>query len=420
MRGGEPWPPAGERAPLNASRPSGGGAAEGEILLRRGLARVRGGEPWPPADTVVPAETVTASTFLSLPHADQRVDVSTAAASATQSAPPATTTASVSAAAERATENAAIFSSRDDRYDGPFTRRQQFVGVGVLIALAAVVVVGIAVAGARWLLGTNGMQDFVAHYPGSTELPDGAPVGFPAWLGWQHFFNAFLMIMIIRSGWQIRREVKPPAFVSGRRGKISLTVWLHQSLDVLWLVNGIVFCILLFATGQWLRVVPLSWEVFPNALSALVQYASLDWPTENGWVNYNSLQILAYFTTIFIAAPLAFISGFRMSAFWPKSSTFLNRVWKLEWARAIHFPVMLYFVVFIVVHVALVFSTGALRNLNHMYAAQGSPDPAVYANNWTGFVMFAISLAVILAALLLMRPAVIAAVARPFGTVSSR
>ena len=36
-----------------------------------------------------------------------------------------------------------------------------------------------------------------------------------------------------------------------------------------------------------------------------------------------------------------------------------------------HFPVMLYFVAFTVVHVALVFATGALRNLNHMYAQPG-------------------------------------------------
>lgn len=50
-----------------------------------------------------------------------------------------------------------------------------------------------------------------------------------------------------------------------------------------------------------------------------------------------------------------------------------------------HFPVMVYFVLFIVVHVALVFATGALRNLNHMYASLGSTDGMRYADNWTGF-----------------------------------
>ena len=138
---------------------------------------------------------------------------------------------------------------------------------------------------------------------------------------------------------------------------------------------------LLFATGHWVRIVPTSWEVFPNALSAAIQYVSLDWPTENGWVNYNSLQQLAYFATVFIAAPLAVITGVRMSGFWPKNAKALNRAYPVEWARAVHFPVMLYFVAFIIVHVALVFATGALRNLNHMY---GGSDVV----NWIGFWIF--------------------------------
>jgi hypothetical protein len=35
-------------------------------------------------------------------------------------------------------------------------------------------------------------------------------------------------------------------------------------------------------------------------------------------------------------------------------------------AWAVHLPVMLYFVGFILVHVTLAMATGALRNLNHM------------------------------------------------------
>jgi hypothetical protein len=208
----------------------------------------------------------------------------------------------------------------------------------------------------------------------------------------------FLMVLIIRTGLTIRAR-------SGRRlldaaarqeGQDSLTIWFHQSLDILWLVNGAVFVVLLFATGQWMRIVPTSWEVFPNALSAALQYVSLDWPTENGWVNYNALQQLAYFSTVFLAAPLAIVTGFRMSGLWPKQNAKLSAA-PIEWARKVHFPVMLFFVVFIVIHVALVLATGALRNLNHMYAAQGSVDGDAYADNWTGFWMFVASLAVIAA-----------------------
>ena len=65
-------------------------------------------------------------------------------------------------------------------------------------------------------------------------------------------------------------------------------------MNTLWLLNGLIFYLLLFLTPQWKRLVPTSWTVFPNAASVAMQYLSLDWPTENGWVAYNGLQLLAY------------------------------------------------------------------------------------------------------------------------------
>ncbi|WP_228479360.1 cytochrome b/b6 domain-containing protein [Microbacterium atlanticum] len=305
---------------------------------------------------------------------------------------------------------------------GPFTKLQ-WAGAVVIGGAGLLFAAGLAVAFVRFLLSTPWGVDFLAAYPGEYHLPEGAPVGFPAWLAWQHFFNVFLIVFIIRTGLRVRTEKRPSVFWSPRgngRRKISLNLWFHQSLDILWLVNGVIFVVLLLVTGQWMRVVPTSWEVFPNALSAALQYVSLDWPTENGWVNYNSLQQLAYFATVFIAAPLAALTGVRMSGVWPKNATGLNRAYPVEWARAVHFPVMLYFVAFIAVHVFLVFATGALRNLNHMYAAQGSVDPNAYADNWTGFWFFAASLAVIAVAWVAARPLVLAPIARLFGTVSGR
>lgn len=53
--------------------------------------------------------------------------------------------------------------------------------------------------------------------------------------------------------------------------------------------------------------------MFPNAGSVLIQYLSLDWPQDNGWVAYNGLQLLAYFITVFVAAPLALLTGLGMA-----------------------------------------------------------------------------------------------------------
>ncbi|MGM7671692.1 cytochrome b/b6 domain-containing protein [Microbacterium sp. A93] len=408
---------------VTAPAPAGGGST-----VRRGLPRTTGGEPWPPAGTsaqiaavataapeatVSPATVPSATTAVAVP-----VESSTAVAPVDVSAPlpfRRTVFAGEYAFARPAPVPEPVRM-------GPFTKGQ-WAGAVIVGGIGLLGAAAMAVLFVRWLLSLSGMQDFLQTYPGEYHLPEGAPVGFPSWLGWQHFFNVFLIVLIIRSGLSVRHDERPTAFWTARgngKTKISLTLWFHQALDILWLVNGIVFVILLFVTGQWMRVIPTSWEVFPNALSAVLQYVSLDWPTENGWVNYNSLQQLAYGTTIFVAAPLAAITGVRMSGLWPKNAAKLNKAYPVELARALHFPVMLYFVVFIFVHVALVLATGALRNLNHMYAAQGSIDGIAYADNWTGFWMLVASLVVIAIAWVAARPLVLAPIAKLFGTVSAR
>lgn len=178
----------------------------------------------------------------------------------------------------------------------------------------------VAVAIAQGLRQTETATSFINRFPGTALPPpsEGA-TGLPAWLGAQHFVNLFLMIFIIRSGLQILndhprlcwtrhstpgrdwyRVQKPvpedplwtakkdsislPAHVGlpGLRHSIGLARWWHLGVNTLWLLNGLIFYVLLFAAGQWQRIVPTSWDVFPHALSTLIQYRSLDWPTENG------------------------------------------------------------------------------------------------------------------------------------------
>lgn len=384
-------------------------STEATVPLRRGLPRVRGGEPWPPAGVAVRASESLAPSVV----------LSDSAAARTGPQPPLTFTPTVWPGRYAFIHPAP---PPEPKRIGPLTRAQ-WAGALIVGGLALIAAAGLVVFAVRWLVSFGPLADFIVTFPGETPLPEGAPIGFPAWLGWQHFFNLFLIVLIIRSGLQVRTEKRPSTFWSPRRDpkrRISLSLWFHQALDVLWVANGVIFVVLLFVTGQWMRVVPTMWEVVPNALSALLQYVSLEWPTDNGWVNYNSLQVLAYFVTIFIAAPLAIVTGVRMSGFWPQRQTALNRILPIEVARAVHFPVMLYFAAFIVVHVALVFATGALRNLNHMFAAQGSPDPAVFAANWTGFWIFVAAMAVLAIGWIAARPIVLAGIARAFGTVSSR
>ncbi|MCP1121809.1 hypothetical protein, partial [Robbsia andropogonis] len=63
-----------------------------------------------------------------------------------------------------------------------------------------------------------------------------------------------------------------------------------------------------------------------------------------------------------------------------------------------------------VVHVGLVFATGAMRNLNHMYA--GRDD-----ESWIGLAVFAVSLVVMIVGWVVARPAVLTRLAALGGTV---
>ena len=287
----------------------------------------------------------------------------------------------------------------------------------------------VAVAVGKGLRDIPSVQHFIARYPG-TVLSASAErnPGFPVWVGVQHFFNAFLLIFIIRSGVQIlsdhprlywtrhstpgrdwfriqkpvptnplwtakKDSISLPSQVGlpGIRHSIGLARWWHLGTDTLFLLNGLVFYILLFTTSQWRHLVPTSWAVFPNALSVVIQYLSLNWPTEHGWVAYNGAQLITYFITVFVAAPLALITGLGMS---PALSTRFKRVSKLlsiQTARSLHFLVLVWFLIFIVIHVTLVFTTGLLHNLNHIYAANNS-------EGWDGFWIFAASMVVMIVA----------------------
>lgn len=411
----------------------------GTTSLRRGLPRAPGGEPWPPAglapaaaaavppgpeqmaqpqtqapaagvvETHAPAPHMVEAVAGAEPPAAVRAPAVTAAPAPPITTPPATAPAKPAGAVAqpvRPKPEARLYGSRT---------LGQWISRIVLLALGAVGAAAILVLAARGVTTLPGVPAFLERYPGEYHLPATAEPGFPWWAQWTHFLNLFLMVLIIRSGYQVRTQQKPPAFWTPKGGgkKVSINLWLHQSLDILWLVNGLIFVVLLFASGHWMRIVPTSWEVFPNALSALLQYMTLDWPVENGWVNYNSLQQLMYFIVVFIAAPLAAITGVRMSEFWPKNAKTLSRIYPVEIARAVHFPTMLFFVLFILIHVFLVFSTGALRNLNHMF---GGTDVV----NWVGFWLFAAAIAITVAGWYAARPIVLAPIAKLFGQVSSR
>lgn len=311
-----------------------------------------------------------------------------------------------------------------------------------LVPLGIVALV-LSIAVAREMAQQEWFQAFVARYPGtSAQYVQPVTTGFPWWLRWQHFLNLLFMMFIIRAGLQIladhprlylnsgsrpdsewlrmrgpvpvdRRDsgdadtvwtakedsVALPKHVGlpGFRHSVGLARWWHFSFDLLWLLNGVVFYVLLFSTDEWKRLVPTSLDVFPNALSTALQYLSLELPQNSGFSTYNALQLLAYFITVFIAAPVALVTGLLQAPavagrFGTGAGPFNRQV-----ARTLHFGVLVWMLVFTAVHTLMIFVTGFVGNVNHMTLGTDT-------NSWVGVGLYLAWMAVVVAFWLIASP----------------
>ncbi len=298
--------------------------------------------------------------------------------------------------------------------------------------VVALLILGIAIA--QQLRTMPVVQGFITRYPGLTPLSEAVYTGFPLWLRLLHFFNMFFMMFIIRAGIQIladhprlywRRDCTPgtdwfrfqhqvpkgrvwtskddsvtiPKWlgIPGVRHSIGLARWWHFCFDLLWVINGVAFYVLLFTTDQWHRLIPATWAVFPDALSTALQYLSLQFPVNHSWTSYNSLQQLAYFITVFVAAPLAIVSGLMQGPAIANRLGWFARVINRQAARTIHFGVLCWFLFFIFIHGTLVFITGARASLNYMWAG-------VNNSSWDGLFVFGMAMVVFICAWCLASP----------------
>lgn len=287
----------------------------------------------------------------------------------------------------------------------------------------AIAILALAVLAARWWRSTDAGADFVALYPGTVAPLPGTPEGFPTWLSWTHGLNTFFLLFIVSSGLHLRTKARPPAFVTRRASRLwrvtpgrppkrlGLHTWWHLVVVTLWVATGVVYVALLFASGHWARLLPTEWDALPNAVSAGIQYLSLNWPAHDSWITYNALQELVYSATVFIAAPLALATGLRLSPVWPERWMRERGPLSDTWARRTHALVLWYYLTFTVVHGGLVLLTGARENLNGMYAGLES------AESWVGAIVFAASVAVMATAWVLLRPPAQTAIAERVADV---
>ncbi|MGZ3768497.1 MAG: molybdopterin-dependent oxidoreductase [Bdellovibrio sp.] len=241
----------------------------------------------------------------------------------------------------------------------------------------------------------------------NTSLPlDSHTVGFPGWIRLTHFVNFIFLSLLIRSGLQIlmdhprlywnvhctpgtewlrltplevprdrlwtarddARYLSPWIGLPGYRHTVGMARHWHFMSVFFWILNGLVFVALLLSTDYWKRLIPHDLQIFKDAWGVFVHYITLHMPPEpNGFYQFNPLQQLAYFVTIFILAPLMILTGIAMSPSMDNRFKFYPRIsGNRQIARSLHFLGLLSFLGFLVIHVTLVIITGFSRNMNHI------------------------------------------------------
>lgn len=204
---------------------------------------------------------------------------------------------------------------------------------------------------------------------------------FPAWLRITHYINFVFLTLLIRSGIQILSDhpklygndhctpgtewlkfsnrkkpeegywtsmdeavdISPWIALPGGRHNLGMGRHWHLFSVVFWILNGLTYVGLLFATGYWKRI-----------LSANVHI-------------YDPLQQLTYAFVIFILGPLAILTGAAMSPSiagrFPWYTTIFGGRQK---ARSSHFLVLTAYVIFIVIHVTMVVWTDLSGNMDRI------------------------------------------------------
>lgn len=244
-------------------------------------------------------------------------------------------------------------------------------------------------------------------------------VGFPLWLRINHVINLFCMFLLMRSGVQILADhpklywndhttpgsewahfgtkVMPKdrlwtsmdeaeqvnsivALPGGHHNLGAARNW-HFLIVPIWIVNGLSYASFLCVTGEWRRLIPTSWTIFPRAWDSALTFASFHIPPDSAFTPYDPLQQLTYAIVVFLVAPLMILTGLCMSpaliARFPWYPTLFGG---RQAARSLHFLGLMTLVLYTLVHVTLVLLVHFPDDVSDMVL--GSTNPNVSLALW--------------------------------------
>jgi methionine sulfoxide reductase catalytic subunit len=221
-------------------------------------------------------------------------------------------------------------------------------------------------------------------------------LNYPAWLRIDHWLNVLFLTLLLRSGLEIlgthpklywREDSKPGTEWARFTNKKMPTEKLYDTLDeeedysplialpghkklgmgrhwhfisVLgWILVGLSYYILLFATGQWQRYWPRSWATFVEAGNDMITYMTFNLPPVLPNEPLDAMQKLTYAGVIFLLAPFQILTGAAQSPAIEARFPWFVRLWGgRQCARSLHFLGLVAFLVFIAIHLSMVFFWG--------------------------------------------------------------
>jgi sulfoxide reductase catalytic subunit YedY len=222
---------------------------------------------------------------------------------------------------------------------------------------------------------------------------DQETLGFPLWLRINHFINLFCIFLLMRSGVQILADhpklywnddttpgtewikfgkkvmpedrlwtsmdeaehVNPIVALPGGHHNLGASRNWHFLIVPVWVLNGLSYVTLLAVTGQWRRLIPTSWAVWPEAWESILTYARFQIPPDSAFHPYDALQQLTYAGVVFLIAPLMILTGLCMSPALIARFPWYPRLFGgRQAARSLHFIGLMTLVMYTLVHLTLV------------------------------------------------------------------
>ena len=152
----------------------------------------------------------------------------------------------------------------------------------------------------------------------------------------------------------------------------------HFLIVPVWILNGLSYVTLLGVTGQWRRLIPTSWTVFPEAWESLLTFARFQIPPDSAFRPYDALQQLTYAGVIFLVAPLMILTGLCMSpALIARFPWYPNLFGGRQAARSLHFIGLMTLVLYTLGHLTMVVLVHFPEDLGHMILGSDNPNVAL-------------------------------------------